>query len=125
MKPIIRFATMSLLVLTAASAQAASVINTPPSFPLLNGAEFARCTAVNVGKKPVSVTVEIINATAGSVDATTTTTVDPNERITLASNQAGNVTLFCRVTGLSKKSGTVTFVVTDNLDNPLATVTAP
>ena len=101
------------------------MINTPPSFPLLNGADTARCTAVDVSKKPIEVTVDIINATAGSVDNTVTATVDPDERITLSSSNAGNFTLFCRVTGLSKKSGTVTFVVADAADNPLATVTAP
>ena len=84
----------------------------------------ARCVVVNVGTKDAEVTVEIIEGIGGTVAQS----VGPN---TVAPGVRAGVVVaitdvtYCRVTGLSKKTGTVTHYAQDGAGNALMTVTAP
>lgn len=109
---------------SAALAQAGATISTPPVQGSLPGAVGARCLVVNVGTKDAEVTVEIVETIGGTVaQAAGPSTVSPGVRF--GTTIAITDSTYCRVTGLSKKTGTVTHFVQDGSGNALMTVTAP
>lgn len=116
--------TVSCVLVSASLAQAAATISTPPVQGGLPGMVGARCVVVNVGTKDAEVTVEIIEGIGGTVaESVGPSTVAPGVRTgaTIAITDA----TYCRVTGLSKKTGTVTHYAQDGSGNALMTVTAP
>jgi hypothetical protein len=86
-------AAAGILLALAASARAATLI-TPPLFTD-NGNALA-CMITNVGKKPVDVTIEAINA-AGTVIGSNATTIPPGNA-TNVSPATTFTTTFCRFT---------------------------
>jgi hypothetical protein len=80
------------------------------------------CQAVNVSLKPLEVTLEIIDTADGSVVGTNTATVAPSGSLNAIS--ITSVNQFCRATGLTAKTGRITFTAVSG-NTPLMHVTAP
>lgn len=114
------------MMLSATSADAAAVLNTGTLLNGLAGSSHYYCTATNVSTKEAgAVTVEVISTVNGTVLASV-------QALTLAPSHSLDVTTpdaapaFCRVSGLSKKNGTVVFLVYNSATlEELTTVTAP
>lgn len=78
MKPLRRLG--SLLIALAAIAWSGSAAADIYSQALVPGTEYFTCSIVNLGKKPLAVTVEVIDADDGSTLASTApTTLDPGK----------------------------------------------
>jgi len=61
------------------------------------GGSSATCVAVNVGKKPVAISFEILNA-SGQVQTSTSATVGVGSSFTLSQGLASNSARYCRFT---------------------------
>jgi hypothetical protein len=122
------FLVLASLLLLPGAALAASPVYTPP-LPYYTGIGSFRCLAMNTGTKDVeAVTVDIVRINlgyGGTVLATTTETAFAGERVgIILSDLTGGPWVACRVTGLPKKSVTVTFQALDMDGIPVTTVTA-
>lgn len=112
------------LLALAGPAVAAPVVATPPLPSGISGVNVALCEATNLGKKPATITVEIVNAgTNVAVNAVTPVVVDPGRAVT--ATFGGFVpNSYCRVTGLARTKTAITFLHLNNT-TPVLLVTAP
>ena len=114
-----------LLVVVAAPSHAGGApLSTPVISSFLAGVDEAICHALNVGTKPVSITVDIVDSNLGTVVATNgPAVVDPGKELSLV-NLGTQSNEYCRATGLSSKTGKMSFEEL-SAGSPVINVTAP
>lgn len=111
------------LILALSLAMASSAVADPTvTTPALGafGTNRLVCTATNVSKKAVDVTVQVVGQT-GTILANVPVTIEPGEA-SGAGTGPGPAQGFCRVTGASKSKLRVALCVTDSVLNCLAAV---
>ena len=114
----------ALLTMSAATSRAGSVLVSPILPSSINSATLDVCQALNASTKPLEVTMDIVNSADASILATSTVTLGAGGNLTLNANGSAMNT-FCRATGLSAKSGRLSYIATDGPGNILMAVTNP
>lgn len=113
------------LTCLVAEALAAYTISTPAVPSGLSGGTSLGCQVLNTGKKPAQVTVEIVGSNIGQPPyaagpALLDTGTATNEQYFVYSTKT-----FCRVTGLSSKTGNITYSPYGAGGTLIMAVTAP
>jgi hypothetical protein len=101
------FATLSLCLATVVPAEAAGVTATPPI--LIGSPNGIMCAVTNVGKKPIDVTLEVVNSAGETKNSTGPSTLAPGASTgsAIASSEITGL-IYCRVQGFSPKQVHVT-----------------
>jgi hypothetical protein len=107
---------------SAVSSHAAAPLATPIMPSGIGGVDSFLCQALNVSLKSLEVTVEIVNTADGSVIAMNAATLAPSGSLNVISISSANQ--FCRATGLTAKTGKLTFTAVD-VNIPVMYLTAP
>jgi hypothetical protein len=117
--------TAAFLAAGVTTSHAGAVLVSPILPSGISGAVNEVCQALNAGTKTLEVTVDIVDSADNTIIATSgLQSVNPGLHVTVSAGSP-SVNTFCRATGLSTKSGRLSYVAVSGGSNVLMNVSNP